>query len=88
MNGKIDRSGALSIERGGKMRQQSCVYGEGRGIHCGDWCPQFGEPVALEFGYIDTVVQAHLTICQGRTLAFQQFADERGGEDENDPATD
>lgn len=43
MKGKIDKGGALWIERCGKMMIQFCPYGK-YGDHCGHQCPLFGDP--------------------------------------------
>jgi len=67
LNGKIDSDGYLYILRGKQYKQQYCRYS---GI-CGDWCPQFGEPV------IKNKVTIHLKICQNRILEFSNFEDER-----------
>ena len=60
MNGKIDASGFLHIERAGALKYQECPFAsdfqrtrscaewmEYDDIHkpCGDWCPLFGEPI-------------------------------------------
>ena len=57
----INRHGLLSIERAGKPKGQLCPYGSAEFIPCGDWCPQFGDPVVGPDG--------NLTICKGRVLA-------------------
>lgn len=49
MKGKIDKYGNLYIERGDKMKSQSCPFKE-KSEHdyfenCNDECPLFGEPV-------------------------------------------
>jgi len=55
------------------------------GTSCGDWCPQFGEPEeelktlnGLEdYIHIIKTGKITLTICQNRTLIFDEFEDER-----------
>ena len=69
---KIDENGYLYIERAGKMREQVCPYGCGRG--CGDWCPHFkirvsNSPVCIspegERASIVNVDQIKIKICGG-----------------------
>ena len=42
MNGKIDESGLLLIERRGVYKPQYCPLSN-PGTECGDWCPMFDE---------------------------------------------
>ena len=75
MKGKIDSSGTLQIERAGCYVYQNCPYN--RDFLCGHICPLFGEP---HDKYTDNFgrVGAMMTICQERTLRFDEFTDERG----------
>ena len=93
MNGKIDKSGQLNIERAGKMNKQYCPFdagaalSEGSPCSCGDWCPLFGEPATTETKWISTNdlgvdvnnirLDTWLEICQNKTLTFDTFTDER-----------
>lgn len=69
----INRRGFLRIERAGKLKGQLCPYDAEEFTSCGDWCPQFGEPVVGPGG--------NLTICQGRVL-YGEIIDERPKEGE------
>jgi len=84
MNGKIDNTGKLQIERAGKMNNQGCPFTEDDG--CGDWCPLFGEPTVSKWmGSHDPDAperkkdRSHwdLKLCK-KTLLFDVFEDERG----------
>ena len=69
MKGKINRSGQLSLLRGGYEKTQVCPHDASR--YCGDWCPRFGEPQhTFAGGYV-------LCICTAE-LRFDDFTDERG----------
>ena len=75
MVGKIDIDGSLNIKRYKNMDMTYCPYcvtpdGD-QLLSCGDWCPQFGEPKDNGMG------GTNLQICQGRTLVFDKFTDER-----------
>jgi len=85
MNGKIDAQGCLWIERGGVWVQQMCHYSTddvGARFACAHDCPLFGEPkepslcVYVKDQWKEGIA---IDICQGRTLFFEQFTDERGG---------
>lgn len=81
MEGKINQYGNLEIKRNGKLIVQWCFFNHrDGGHHCGDWCPQFGEPDSYR-GSEEAPNPALLNICQGRLLNFDKFIDERG-EDE------
>lgn len=42
----IDSNGFLAIARSGEFKPSFCPYASNNmTIRCGDWCPQFGEPV-------------------------------------------
>ena len=42
----IDNQGFLAIGRAGVFKPSFCPYASSNmTIRCGDWCPQFGEPV-------------------------------------------
>jgi len=82
MKGKIDKYGALYIERAGKMKDQLCPYISERGspIACCDECPLFGEPkptmdIGL-YGRSEKTGQTTIEICH-RDLIFDEFTDER-----------
>lgn len=94
MNGKIDKQGRLFIERSSSFYKiQSCPFDPSgdSGNFCGDWCPQFSEPVStdtdhlcVDAGYIsgeaDCVTenrQTKIEICCGKTLYFHKFEDKR-----------
>jgi hypothetical protein len=64
---KIDKDGALWIERAGKWKDQSCPH---RFYSCGDHCPLFSEPMREE-GY------AAIDICDHHRLEGE-ITDERG----------
>ena len=84
MNGKIDKEGYLYIERGGMMKRQGCFFHTATATAimnyvCGDGCSQFGEPVQPP-PHMQPAASPKmlLDICQGRTLVFEKFEDERG----------
>lgn len=91
MEGLINMDGNLEIRRRGeKYLPQACPFGvvkEDKGdgkqqrTACGDWCPQFGEPIVSKTaipGKPDSVV---IYICQGKVLNFNEFLrEERTGE--------
>lgn len=82
MKGKIDKDGTLYIERKGKYKCQCCPIPEIKGMEgvvsgCGDWCPLFGEPVATTTEHYPDDDYITLTICNNRTLIFDEFTDER-----------
>ena len=81
MKGKIDKYGNLYIERGDKMKSQSCPFKEKRERDyfekCNDKCPLFGEP-KLEIDGKSAIIE----ICDGKTLFLDQFTDERVGGEE------
>ena len=74
MNGSIDSTGHLFIERAGINMEQLCF--EQRKYTCGDWCPQFGEP-EREDELFGEGRQHFLNICQQKTLWFEEFTDNR-----------
>jgi hypothetical protein len=72
MNGKINLSGYLMIEReAGEFKYQDCPFTHAD-CGCGDWCPLFGEPHLAELQH-----QTLLGICNFRTFCFDNFTDER-----------
>lgn len=85
--GRISLLGALSITRGTQDKIQGCPRSEDDGRFCGDWCPLFGEPEHVVdgwpsplFGEPEHVLEdgrPTLEICQGRTLVFDKFFDDR-----------
>lgn len=93
MKGKIDNKGFLHILRGNEYKEANCpntyTYSdikEAAGvIDCGDWCARFGEPKP-ELNIkpdgpgglrLETSSRINLDICQGKTLIFNEFVDER-----------
>lgn len=68
MKGKINKNGALSIQRKNEMVPQRCCYDQGES--CSDACPLFREPRRLFTGEIE------LQLCDV-TLRFSEFEDER-----------
>lgn len=77
---KIDKMGLLEIERVGVWNSCTCPFHGGQDAnrfpfgYCGEWCPQFGEPISLA-GMVDKAL-SKLTICQGRILTGE-IIDER-----------
>ncbi len=70
---RIDKDGALGIERAGEMLHQDCPFHKSA-RYCGDWCPLFGEPDirGYEMGPNGPVRQTdRLDICEGRILQGQ-----------------
>ena len=89
MKGKIDKEGALWIERAGTEKKQACPHSDHRNFippqngkvsifvnYCGDDCPQFGEPESKLSAGFDPKLTS-IKICQILTLVFDEFADER-----------
>lgn len=71
MNGKIDKQGRLFIERSSSFYKiQGCPLNPSGNDWCGNWCPQFSEPVKENR-------QTKIEICHGKTLDFNEFKDER-----------
>lgn len=90
MNGRIDSRGWLHIERAGKYVTMECRPGGQDGgdgfVYCTHHCPLFGEPKMTHkmIGVDDLGMPkweeghgATVEICQGRTLDFSTFTDER-----------
>ena len=73
---KIDESGALYIERAGKMRKQYCPYTGAATLprFCGDWCPLFKE-YSLDFGE-----NGLLMLCNNNCISVNSCIDERKAE--------
>ncbi len=74
---KIDKNGALHIERAGVMNVQYCLHSP-HVSRCGDWCPAFGEPKVVEDNG-NTV--AWLGLCEEAgfvSCSPEYFFDERG----------
>lgn len=81
MKGKITKKGEFKIFRHDRYKVQNCLYTE-QVTGCGDWCPQFGEPKESDTesrgsGEEDWRRHTDLNICQGKTLEFNDFEDER-----------
>lgn len=82
LKGKIDEEGYLNIVRGKEYKEQLCPLPQFADFdvkYCGDWCPQFGEPLRMQIqSTIDMIKQSvDLRICQNRILYFYEFIDER-----------
>ena len=75
MEGRINKEGQLEIKRKDGYRLQMCLYDMGGGF-CGDWCPQFGEPLKWPHSLANGNTKG-LKICQNRELVFSKFKDER-----------
>ena len=71
MKGLIDKDGKLNILRGKELKEQWCNRSGQRAGECCDTCPLFGEPE------ITTDGKVNLTICDGKTLIFEEFFDDR-----------
>lgn len=71
----INSGGNLFIKRGGKYKDQYCPfvpYPEDKPIHCGDWCPHFGEPEQI----FDNDTSHNVDLCHGKFL-HGSITDER-----------
>ncbi len=77
MKGLLNEIGLLSIQRGKKIKskEQFCRKEEETG--CGDWCPQFGEPIEVPRIDEKDSFRTLLQICQSRTLSFTELIDMR-----------
>jgi hypothetical protein len=71
MNGKIDKSGHLEINRASDWRMQYCPFDDC--TPCGDWCPHFGEPDILYSEKYELLISCG----GGRIIEFDSFVDER-----------
>jgi len=86
MTGKIDKDGHLWINRAGTLIKQQCrsAY-EDTWDYCGHECPLFEEPYKNGQWYddkSDSIKDNYdLAICK-KTLHFDEFTDERGGQGE------
>lgn len=69
MEGIIDKSGTLIINRKGIIKPTRCHEDTTR--FCGDWCSMFGEPTITER---EMVV---LELCK-KTIVFTELLDYRG----------
>jgi hypothetical protein len=84
MKGKIDKYGFLNIFRKDDYKVCDCPYSTANDnvMHCGDWCPLFGEPWEeerfVDDGFQDTVKtgRTEIELCK-RDLQFDEFEDER-----------
>ena len=88
MKGKIihdhNNISILQIKRGDNYIAQYCPF-VNDDSKCGDWCPQFGEPIVnkerLEANPKDKelvyIISTALTICQNRVLSFTELKDLR-----------
>ena len=76
---KLDKDGALHIERAGIMNMQYCLHSP-HVSRCGHWCPAFGEPVK-HHDQFDDLHLIELRLCREAgclSIAEQDFTDERG----------
>ena len=67
---RIDNNGWLSVERAGKFKDQKCPHDQDNLVHCGDWCPLFGEPHNWETG------SQAINLCMN--FIHGEITDERG----------
>ena len=79
---KISEAGSLSLSRKGTFKKQYCPNTSSHCIHCGDWCPLFGEPIRV--GLYDI----SLDICHATFMCKTElFIDERKQLDEDGPSS-
>lgn len=71
---EISGGGYLLIERAGRMKSQECCNNSLE--LCGDWCPQFGEPMPSEL-YKDKEM---LVLCNDATWYCDEIIDLRARE--------
>jgi len=92
LKGKIDQNGILFIERGKYIKPQRCPSTTAWipnpdtrepvpvNMHCGDWCPKFGEPIKSSLtttnGTQGKALQYKVTICD-KVLIFDELDDNR-----------
>ena len=78
VKGKLEEGGYFLIKRRGEWRDMMCAFAmpdsDDNYPECGDHCPLFGEPIRALCSESHSFT---LDICQGRTLRFDEFADER-----------
>ena len=79
MKGKIDEHGFLHIYRKNDYKIQCCPFDMKIGSICGDWCPLFSEPEKIRNGLKE---YWKIDICNGKSLIFEEFKDERKNEKE------
>ena len=81
MEGKIDKKGALSIIRGGVLKEQWCPFDGTDPTRCADHCPHFGEPKHIKKDYKNEYLQdaewTEIQLCHGTKLFFDKLTDER-----------
>jgi len=78
MKGKIDEQGFLYIYRKNDYKIQCCPFDVKIGSICGDWCPLFSEPEKIRNGLKE---YWKIDICNGKSLIFEEFKDERKNEE-------
>lgn len=88
LKGKINKDGALEIERAGKPKRTQCrrnvfetIPGTADRLFCSDDCSLFGEPDQETYYDLNTdeeipTGRTRLGLC-GRTWIFTEFEDER-----------
>ncbi|RKX56192.1 MAG: hypothetical protein DRP29_09790 [Thermodesulfobacteriota bacterium] len=69
----IDKQGFLRIYRKNEYKLQLCPFSTIDSA-CGDWCPLFEEYKKCKLGLKDCWI---INICNGKTLIFDEFIDER-----------
>ena len=80
MLGVIGENGVLQIIRGRSLEPMQCAYsvypaGTKDAKLCSDKCALFGEPEKTKFHF---GLYTKIKLCQGRTLVFGGFVDNRG----------
>lgn len=81
MKAMIDKDGYLHLERGHKMKAQTCPFrSNDQDGWCGDWCPLFDITVK-EIPALHSHAAIHcsvtIALCQGRHIEAYPFKDER-----------
>jgi len=82
MKGKLNEFGELFIYRGHRYKPQYCPFINSVNdmvVFCGDWCPLFSEPKRIRNGLKE---YWKIDICNGKSLIFEEFKDERKNEKE------
>ncbi len=81
----IDHNGHLLLERAGEMKPQYCPYTDGEidgcaaTRNCGDWCPMFREPEALDWE-CENAPDLAIKLCRIFLHGMREnFTDGRGG---------
>lgn len=79
MKAKISFMGEFFVYRGDGYKKQFCPFTAENDAYCGDWCPQFGEPVEKRKVNKGKTVKKYweLEICFGKKLVLEELIDER-----------